>query len=61
MNSKRVWIEITTDWKIEQIKYNSDWCNFVIDISKEEFEKVMNTSIPYQKTFIELENKYINN
>lgn len=57
----KVWIELSNDWKISEIKYNSNECNNIIEITKNEFEKLMNSSIPYQKIFEELENKYINN
>jgi hypothetical protein len=57
----KIWIDLSEDWKISQIKYNSNECNNVIEITKNEFEKLMNSSIPYQIIFKELENKYINN
>lgn len=57
----KIWIDLSEDWKISQIKYNSNECNNVIEITKNEFEKLMNSSISYQMIFKELENKYINN
>ena len=43
MEQIKVWVELNNDWKISKIIYNSNECNNIIEITKNEFEKLMNS------------------